>query len=53
LRVFRQPFFDQFGADADAVLEEVVAILKPPLCDDDGNWTADYARLRVEANQPG
>jgi len=53
LRVFRQPFFDQFGADADVALDEVVSLLKPSLCDEDGNWTADYARLRVEASKPG
>lgn len=49
LKTFRTPFFTQYGADQDAVLEEVTALLAPVLCDTKGNWTADYVRLRVEA----
>ena len=49
LETFRAPFFRQFGDQADAVKAEVVALLKPSLCDKAGNWTADYVRLRVEA----
>ena len=49
LKVFRHPFFAQFDADEDAVLDEVVDLLQPALCDADGNWTADYVRLRFEA----
>ncbi len=49
LKVFRHPFFAQFGKAEDAVLNEVVALLEPVLCDADGNWTADYVRLRFEA----
>lgn len=50
LLTFRKPFFEQFGEDGSAhVLEEVVTILKPSLCDDAGQWTADYVRLRVAA----
>ena len=52
LKVFRKPFFDQFGADSDAVLDEVEELLRPCLCDARGNWTADYVRLRVEAVKP-
>lgn len=52
LGVFRKPFFDQFGDDAEAVLDEVEALLKPCLCDARGNWTADYVRIRVEAVKP-
>ncbi len=49
LRVFRNPFFAQYGDEADAVLDEVCALLEPSLCDADGNWTADYVRLRFAA----
>lgn len=49
LTVFRKPFFDQFGAGAEGVLDEVEDLLRPALCDQAGNWTADYVRLRVEA----
>lgn len=52
LRVFRTPFFAQFGAEADDALSEVVALLEPALRDARGNWTADYVRLRVEAIAP-
>ncbi len=53
LKVFRHPFFAQYGAEEDSVLDEVVALLKPVLCDADGHWTADYVRLRFEAVLPG
>lgn len=31
------------------IRDEAVALLRPALCDSDGNWTADYMRLRFEA----
>ena len=31
------------------VVEETVALLKPFLCDEQGNWTGDYVRLRFVA----
>jgi len=34
-----------------AVESEIVALLKPSLCDAAGRWTADYVRLRVEASK--
>jgi SAM-dependent methyltransferase len=49
LLLFRKPFFAQFGADGERALAEVIELLRPALCDADGNWTADYVRLRVEA----
>lgn len=49
LKLFRKPFFEQFGDAMDMVLAETEALLKPSLCDADGQWTADYVRLRVEA----
>jgi trans-aconitate methyltransferase len=33
----------------EAVIEEVVELLRPSLCDGEGNWTADYVRLRFRA----
>jgi SAM-dependent methyltransferase len=52
LMLFRKPFFAQFGAGAEAALAQTVDLLRPALCDADGNWTADYVRLRVEAVTP-
>lgn len=52
LMLFRKPFFQQFGQEADAALQEAVDLLRPSLCDENGNWTADYVRLRVEAVKP-
>ena len=52
LKVFRKPFFDQFNGDAESALLETVELLRPALCDGNGNWTADYVRLRVEAMKP-
>lgn len=49
LMLFRKPFFAQFGEAAQQALSETVDLLRPALCDADGNWTADYVRLRVEA----
>ena len=49
LMLFRKPFFAQFGEEAQQALAETVDLLRPALCDADGNWTADYVRLRVEA----
>lgn len=52
LMLFRKPFFAQYGADAQQALAETIELLRPVLCDADGNWTADYVRLRVEAVKP-
>ena len=50
LTSFRQPFFDQFDPSERAkVLAEVVELLRPSLCDQAGQWHADYVRLRVLA----
>ena len=35
--------------DRAAVRDETVRLLRPALCDHNGNWTADYIRLRFEA----
>ena len=34
------------------VRDDTVALLRPALCDEAGNWTADYMRLRFEAVLP-
>jgi trans-aconitate methyltransferase len=52
LKLFRQPFFEQFGDTMEEALGEAEALLKPSLCDAGGRWTADYVRLRVEAVRP-
>lgn len=52
LMLFRKPFFQQFENEAQSALGEVIDLLRPALCDADGNWTADYVRLRVEAVRP-
>jgi SAM-dependent methyltransferase len=51
LRLFNSPFFRQFE-DFDAAVKEAEELLKFALCDAQGNWTADYVRLRVEAHKP-
>ncbi len=33
----------------DQVIEDCCALLAPTLCDEDGNWVADYVRLRFVA----
>lgn len=52
LTLFRKPFFQQFESKSETALAEVVELLRPSLCDAQGNWTADYVRLRVEAVKP-
>src|SRR5262245_19504377 len=50
LKLFNSPFFRQFE-DFDAAVNEAEALLNFALCDAQGNWTADYVRLRVEARK--
>ena len=40
-------------ADRPAFIAEVVLALRGKLCDDKGDWYADYVRLRFEARKPG
>ena len=50
LRTFRRGVLDKLPADLrDLVVEETTALLAPALCDEEGNWTADYVRLRFIA----
>jgi SAM-dependent methyltransferase len=50
LRTFRNGVLSTLTpALQDTVVEETCILLKPALCDEDGNWTADYVRLRFAA----
>lgn len=49
--VFRAPFFAPAGERAEAVLDDIEALLAPALRDDKGRWTADYVRLRFAAHR--
>jgi trans-aconitate methyltransferase len=50
LETFRQGLLAELPADERAqVLDETVDLLRPALCDSEGNWTADYVRLRFRA----
>ena len=48
LQTFRRSVFEQLPpADRPAAVEQTVNLLRPVLCDREGNWTADYVRLRL------
>jgi SAM-dependent methyltransferase len=50
LRTFRRGVLDTLPiALRDTVVEETCALLEPVLRDEDGNWVADYVRLRFVA----
>jgi SAM-dependent methyltransferase len=50
LRTFRNGVLDGLPeALRDSVVAETAALLQPALCDEEGNWTADYVRLRFIA----
>ncbi|TFU06016.1 class I SAM-dependent methyltransferase [Polymorphobacter arshaanensis] len=54
LQTFRGATIDAAGvppAKRAQVIEDVRALLRPVLADDDGNWTADYVRLRFSATR--
>jgi SAM-dependent methyltransferase len=51
LRTFRRGVLDGLPeALRETVVEETTALLEPILCDQDGNWTAYYVRLRFIAS---
>lgn len=53
LENFAENFLRPLPAAArPAYLEEVREALRPKLCDANGNWTADYVRLRFAAQKP-
>jgi len=49
LEVMRAPFFEQFGAQCEEAYAKVEAALQPALRDTQGQWIADYVRLRFRA----
>jgi trans-aconitate methyltransferase len=50
LNTFRNGVLDQLDpTDRATTVTNTVALLKHTLCDADGNWTADYVRLRFHA----
>ncbi len=52
LETFAGPMLALAGGEQKAARAEVVELLRPALCDRDGNWTADYVRLRFCARLP-
>lgn len=55
LRTFRTGFLDVLNVtdeDREPVIAETVELLRPLLCDAEGNWIADYVRLRFAATKP-
>lgn len=52
LRTFGRSFFDQFPEpERTAIVEEVMELLRPSLCDSKGGWTADHIRVRFFAER--
>jgi trans-aconitate methyltransferase len=52
LQTFRGPLFAKVTPEARDLMEsEIVELLRPSLCDEAGNWTADYVRLQVIATR--
>jgi trans-aconitate methyltransferase len=50
LNTFRNGVLDLLATkDRARAVAETVELLRPALCDADGNWTADYVRLRFAA----
>ena len=50
LNTFRNGVLDLLGPEDRArAVGDTLALLRPALCDVDGNWTADYVRLRFSA----
>jgi trans-aconitate methyltransferase len=53
LKTFRSSVLERVsGAERPLAIEQIVSLLKPVLCDREGNWTADYVRLRFVARRP-
>jgi hypothetical protein len=50
LRTFRRGVLEGLPAELrEKVVEETAALLAPALRDEEGNWVADYVRLRFIA----
>ena len=57
IRGWLEMFAQQFTAvlpssDSSVFLEDVIELCQPQLCDEKGNWIADYVRLRFSAFKP-
>ncbi|MBD2079237.1 class I SAM-dependent methyltransferase [Leptolyngbya sp. FACHB-17] len=53
LATFANPFTQAIApSERESFLDEVIARLQPDLCDDSGQWFADYVRLRFAASKP-
>ncbi len=53
LTTFRNGVLDRLEVgDRATAISRTIKLLEPVLCDDDGNWTADYVRLRFAARVP-
>ena len=53
LDTFTTPFFVNASPELRAqIVSELVEELRPRLCDTNGNWFADYVRLRFAARKP-
>ncbi len=54
LETFAESFTSRvLEADRPGFLDEVREVMKPALCDENGDWTADYIRLRFAAVKEG
>jgi hypothetical protein len=52
LKTFRSSLLELLPeAERPAAIEQILDLLKPVLCDREGNWTADYVRLRFLARR--
>jgi GNAT superfamily N-acetyltransferase len=53
LRTFAQSYTSALPVtERQEFIAEIVETLRPKLCDEHGNWTADYVRLRFSATKP-
>ncbi|MSP43220.1 MAG: class I SAM-dependent methyltransferase [Alphaproteobacteria bacterium] len=51
LDTFRAPYFLALPDESRTLIRrEIIDLLAPTLCDSQGNWTADYVRLRFSAH---
>ncbi len=52
LRTFRAALLARLNdTDREAAIAETIDLLKPVLCDSEGNWFGDYVRLRFHATR--
>jgi trans-aconitate methyltransferase len=52
VELFLQPFLNRLPPEQrPAAVQEVVEMLRPVLCDEQGRWTGDYIRLRFAAHR--